>query len=92
MLALSEVLTQLCRLFRVPEVQHFTICQNIKKTRLTLKVAGRKPLAAARDEELYWSEQSSEGGSRETIVVNTAEETEEGAQNRERGGGGCVHH
>ena len=35
-------------------------------------MAGRKPLAAARDEELYWSEQSSEGGSRETIVVNTA--------------------
>ena len=51
-------------------------------------MAGRKPVAAARDEELYWSEQSSEGGSRETIVVNTAEETEEGAQKQgERGRG-----
>ena len=47
-------------------------------------MAGRKPLAAAREEELYWSEQSSlrrgDGGSRETIVVNTAEETDERAQ------------
>ena len=89
MLAISEVLTQLCRLFHVPEAQPLTICQNIKKTRLTLKVVGRKPLAAARDEEeLYWSEQPRDYCSKHGRG-NGGRGTKTG---REGGGGGCVRH